>query len=189
MLARFILWLFGWKVDRNLPEGVNRCVMIASPHTSNWDFPFARAAFAVLKIPVRYTIKDSWFKFPFNLIFGPLGGIPINRKPRKEGEERPSTVQAMASLFEGRDELAVMVTPEGTRSKRDEWKSGFYHVAKIANVPIGLGYLNYKDKVAGVGKMIYPSDDMEADMREIMAFYKDIPPKHPEKFSIDKRYS
>lgn len=188
MIARLFMWLIGWRVDRNLPEDVNRCVMIASPHTSNWDFPIARSAFSILKIPVRYTIKDSWFKFPFNLIFGPLGGIPINRKPKKEGEERPSMVEAMADLFLTHKNLAVMVTPEGTRSYRDEWKSGFYHVASLAKVPIGLGYLDYKNKVAGVGKVIYPSGDMAADMKIIMNFYKDIAPKHPKKFSIDKRY-
>lgn len=188
MIARLIMFLLGWKVEKNLPEGVNRCVMIAAPHTSNWDFPIARSAFSILKIPVKYTIKDSWFKFPFNLIFGPLGGIPINRAPRKKGEERPSTVDAMAALFENRDSLAVMVTPEGTRSYREEWKSGFYHVAKKAGVPIGLGYLDYEKKIAGVGKMVYPSDDIDADMKIIMDFYKDVSPKHPENFSLDQRY-
>lgn len=188
MIARLFLFLMGWKVEKNLPEGVDRCVMIASPHTSNWDFPFMRAAFSVLKIPVRFTIKDSWFKFPFNLIFGPLGGIAINRTPRTPGEERPSTVEAMAALFEGRDRLVVLVTPEGTRSYRDEWKSGFYHVAKLAGVPICLGYLDYDKKIAGVGKVVHLSDNMSADMKKIMAFYNEIGPKHPEKFSVDKRY-
>lgn len=188
MIARLFLWLIGWKVDKKLPENVQRCVMIASPHTSNWDFPIARAAFSILKIPLRFTIKDSWFKFPWNLIFGPLGGIAINRRPKKEGEERPSMVDAMADLFKDGKDLAVMVTPEGTRSYRDEWKSGFYHVATLANVPIGLGYLDYKNKIAGVGKMVYPSGDMAADMKIIMDFYKDITPRHKAKFSIDKRF-
>tara|TARA_B110000483_G_scaffold118993_1_gene143782 strand:- start:12 stop:563 length:552 start_codon:yes stop_codon:yes gene_type:complete len=180
--------LLGWKVHKKLPAGVDRCVMIASPHTSNWDFVFTRSAFSILNIPVRFTIKDTWFKFPLNLIFGPLGGIAINRKPRKEGEERPSTVEAMAALFEKNKNLVVLVTPEGTRSYREEWKSGFYHVAKMANVPICLGYVDYKNKVAGVGMTVYPSDDIAADMKIIMRFYKDIAPKHPEKFSVDKRY-
>jgi len=188
MFARLILFILGWKVDKNLPEGVNRCVMIASPHTSNWDFPIARAAFSVLNIPVRFTIKDSWYRFPFNILFNALGGIPINRRPKSQGEERPSMVEAMAALFQGRDRLVVLVTPEGTRSYRDEWKSGFYHVAKIAQVPIALGYLNYEKKIAGVGKIVHLSEDMSADMKEIMEFYQDIPGKHPEKFSIDKRY-
>ncbi|MEZ4916679.1 MAG: hypothetical protein R2836_06800 [Chitinophagales bacterium] len=113
---------------------------------------------------------------------------PINRTPKKEGEERPSTVQAMANMFKENDKIAVMVTPEGTRSKRTEWKTGFYHVAKLAGVPIALGFLDYKKKLAGVGKVLYPSDDMEKDMREIMSFYKNITGKHPEKFSVDLRY-
>lgn len=188
MLARIIMSLLGWKVHKKLPAGVDRCVMIASPHTSNWDFVFTRSAFSILNIPVRFTIKDTWFKFPLNLIFGPLGGIAINRKPRKEGEERPSTVEAMAALFEKNKNLVVLVTPEGTRSYREEWKSGFYHVAKMANVPICLGYVDYENKVAGVGMTVYPSDDIAADMKIIMRFYKDIAPKHPEKFSVDKRY-
>lgn len=188
MIAKLFLKLIGWKVQEVMPKGIDRCVMIASPHTSNWDFPIAKAAFVIMKIPLRFTVKDSLFKFPYNLIFGPLGGIPINRTPKKEGEERPSTVQAMANMFKENDKIAVMVTPEGTRSKRTEWKTGFYHVAKLAGVPIGLGFLDYKNKLAGVGKVIYPSDDMEKDMREIMSFYKNITGKHPEKFSVDTRY-
>lgn len=127
-------------------------------------------------------------RFPFNLIVGPMGGIPIDRSPKVSGQQRKSMVEAMADLFLQYDRIAVMVTPEGTRGKRTEWKTGFYHVAKMAGVPIALGYLDYANKVAGVDKLIYPGDDMDADMREIMLFYKDIAPKHPEKFSIDTRY-
>lgn len=189
MIANLILKLFGWKISDNLPKGINRCVMIAVPHTSNWDLFYARLAFYVLKIPVKFTIKDSWFKYPFNLIFGPLGGIPINRKPKKEGEERPSMVDAMVNVFEAIDEdIAMMITPEGTRAKRTEWKSGFYYVAQKAKVPIALGFLDYKKKLAGVGKLVYPSDDMVKDMKEIMDFYKDITPKHLHRFSLDVRY-
>jgi hypothetical protein len=97
--------------------------------------------------------------------------------------------EAMIELFTQNNDLAVMVTPEGTRSLRTKWKTGFYHVAVGAKVPIGLGYLDYKNKVAGVGKIVIPSGDMQKDMREIMAFYKNIEGKHPEKFSIDKDYA
>lgn len=188
MIAKLILKILGWKVQENMPKGIDRCVMIASPHTSNWDFIIAKCAFVVMGIPLKYTIKDSWFKFPFNYIFGPMGGIPIDRSPKKPGEKRPSTVQAMTDLFSKYDKLAVMVTPEGTRSLRTEWKTGFYYVAKNAGVPIGLGFLDYKEKLAGVGKLVYPSDDTEKDMKEIMAFYQTKNGKHPEKFSVDKRY-
>ncbi len=189
MFAKLFLKLIGWKVQKELPKEVNRCVMIAAPHTSNWDFFIARAAFSVLGIPVRFTIKDDLYVFPFNIIFNALGGIPINRRPKKLGEKRPSTVDAMANLYKHQEHLAIMITPEGTRSKRKEWKTGFYFVAKKADVPIGLGFLDYKKKLAGVGKLIYPSKNMESDMREIMSFYKNIHPKYPEKFSIDTRYA
>lgn len=189
LIAKLIFWIFGWKLDDHLKADFRRCVMIASPHTSNWDFIFARAAFSLLDIPVRFTVKQEWTRFPFHLIMNPLGAIAIDRSPKKEGEQRLSMTEAMIRLFEEHKELVVLVTPEGTRSLRTKWKTGFYHTAVGAKVPIGLGYLDYKNKVAGVGKMVYPSGDMQKDMREIMAFYKDIPPKHPELFSIDEDYA
>ena len=169
--------------------GYERCVMIAAPHTSNWDFVFARAAFYLMDIPVRYTVKNDWMRFPFNLIFGPLGGIGIDRSPKIPGEERRSMTEAMIELFKQNEKLAVMVTPEGTRSLRTKWKTGFYHVAVGAQVPIALGYLDFKNKEAGVGKIILPSGDMQKDMKQIMDFYKNIKGKHPENFSVDLDYT
>lgn len=189
LLSKFIFWFFGWKLDDSLKADFRRCVMIAAPHTSNWDFIFARAAFYLMDIPIRYTVKQEWMRFPFNLIFGPLGAIPIDRSPKSPGAERPSMVEAMTDLFKQHKDLVVMVTPEGTRSLRTKWKTGFYHVAANAGVPIALGYLDFKNKIAGVGKLVHPSGDMEKDMREIMAFYKDIQGKNPEQFSIDKDYA
>jgi 1-acyl-sn-glycerol-3-phosphate acyltransferase len=162
--------------------------MIASPHTSNWDIYYARLAFYLMDIPVRFTIKQEWMRPPFGALLRRFGAIGIDRSPRKPGEERPSATEAMARLFETHEELAMMVTPEGTRKLRTEWKSGFYYVAKMAGVPIGLGYLDYANKVAGVGGMVWPSDDQDADFRKIMAFYAPIVGKHPEQFSIDLRY-
>ena len=173
----------------DLKNDVRRCVMIASPHTSNWDLIFARATFSLLDIPVRFTVKKEWLRFPFRGIMISLGAIGIDRSPKKPGDPRPSMTEAMVELFKENKELSMMVTPEGTRSLRTKWKTGFYHVAVEAKVPIGLGYLDYANKEAGVGKMLYPSGDMDKDMREIMAFYKDIKGKNPEKFSIDLDYA
>lgn len=129
-------------------------------------------------------------KFPFNLLLGPAGGIAIDRRSRNEGEMRASMVDAMATLFDDHlGDLALVITPEGTRSLSTQWKSGFYHVAMKANVPILCGYLDYEKREAGVGKVLQPSGDLEADMRQIMKFYADIRPKHPEKFALDTRYS
>lgn len=188
LLATLIFKLSGWTLDDHLKADFSRCVMIASPHTSNWDFIYARAAFWLMDIPIRYTVKKEWMRPPFGWIFGPLGAIGIDRSPKKPGEPRQSMTEAMIDLFESNEKLVVMVTPEGTRSLVTKWKTGFYHVAVGAKVPIALGYLDFKNKVAGVGKIVYPSGDMEKDLREIMAFYKDIKGKHPEKFSVDLDY-
>ncbi len=166
LISKFIFFIFGWKLDDHLKADFRRCVMIASPHTSNWDFIFARAAFSLLNIPVRFTVKNDWMKFPFNLIMGPLGAIAIDRSPKVPGQPRPSMTEAMIELFKQNKELVVLVTPEGTRSLVTKWKTGFYHVAVGANVPIALGYLDFKNKVAGVGKIVYPSGDMQKDLRK-----------------------
>ena len=184
-IAKFLFWISGWKLNNQMPKGVRRSVMIASPHTSNWDFFYARIAFMLMGIPVKFTVKKEWLKFPFNLIMSPLGAIGIDRSPKAGNTERKSMVDAMAEIFEGKEEMVVLVTPEGTRSKVTKWKSGFYYVAVTAKVPITLGYLDYKHKVAGVGKVVYPSGNYMKDMKIIMDFYKDINARYPEKFSVD----
>jgi len=184
-LAALIFKIAGWSVNWKLPEGVHRCVMIAAPHTSNWDFFYARLAFYQLQIPLRFTVKKEWLRFPVGGLMRAMGAIGIDRTPKNPGDERPSMTEAMAQLFTDNDRLVVMVTPEGTRKLRTEWKTGFYYVAVKAGVPVGLGYLDYQKKEAGVGKMVYPSGDRDKDLREIMDFYRPIVGKHPEKFSVD----
>ncbi len=172
-----------------MPADISKCVMIAAPHTSNWDLVYALAAYDMMGIPMRFTLKDQLMKFPFNLIFSPVGAIAIDRSPKVAGGERKSMVEAMTDLFNQNEHLNIMVTPEGTRSRREKWKTGFYYVAVNAKVPIGLGYLDYENKVAGVGGMVYPSGDIKKDMKEIVNFYRNIKGKHPEKFSIDLEYA
>ena len=188
-LAKLFFKLTGWTINPVVPPEAQRCMMIAAPHTSNWDYIFMRIGFFVLDIPMRVAIKDFWLKFPFGLIVKPLGGLGIDRSPKKEGEERPSYTQQMANFFKTHDNIAIVIAPEGTRSLRTEWKLGFYHAAKMAGVPITFGYLDYKKKEAGVGGVIHPTDDIEADMKKIMEFYSKIAPKFKEKYSLDMRYA
>lgn len=156
--------------------------MIAGPHTSNWDLFYARCAFFILEIPIRYTIKKEMMRyFPLNLILKWLGAIPIERdKSRAHRAGQGSMVHAMAKLFHDRDKLVVMVTPEGTRKFVKRWKTGFYLIAMRANVPIALGYLDYANKIAGIGPVIYPTGNMQEDMYKILGFYQNIKGKHPE---------
>lgn len=188
-LAEQSLNLMGWEIDNHWDLNIDQCVMIAAPHTSNWDALYARLALKALGVNVRLTIKDSYMKFPLGPFVRALGGIGIDRRTKEEGQPRPSMVQQMSDLFKTHPKLVMLVTPEGTRAKQEQWKTGFYHVAMTAGVPIALAYMDYAKRKTGVGKIVYPTGDFEKDMTEIMAFYAEINPKFPEDFSIDQRYN
>ncbi len=187
-LAEKALKLMGWETDNHWPENLSQCVMIAAPHTSNWDALYARLALKALGVNVRLTIKDSYMKFPLGPFVRAMGGIGIDRRPKQAGEPRPSMVQVMTDLFKQHPELVMLVTPEGTRARQEQWKTGFYYVAVNAGVPIALAYMDYEQKKAGVGKIIHPTGNFEEDMAEIMDFYAGIQAKFPEEFSVDQRY-
>ena len=188
-LAKLLFRLAGWKVDTNIPKEAYRSVMVAAPHTSNWDGIIVRLALWILGIPVKIAIKDYWTKFPWGILSKPAGFLGINRSPKDPNQPRKSQTQQIADFFKQYDEIVMVIAPEGTRMLRKEWKMGFYHIAKMANVPIAFGYLDYDKKIAGIGGVLYPSDDMTADLKKIMDFYKKITPKCKEKFSIDQRYA
>jgi len=188
-LAEQSLEMMGWELDNHWPVDLDQCVMIAAPHTSNWDALYARLALKALGVNVRLTIKDSYMKLPFGPFVRAMGGIGIDRTPKNAGEPRLSMVQVMTDLFKQHPKLVMLVTPEATRAKQEEWKTGFYHVAISAGVPIALAYMDYAKKKTGVGKIVYPTGDYEKDMAEIMDFYAQISAKFPEKFSVDTRYS
>lgn len=179
LLARFIFFISGWKLDPASTRHIRRAVMIAAPHTSNWDIVYTRAAFELLDLPVKFTIKKEWVNSPMGLILRPLGAIPIDRAYR-DGK-KVSMTQTMTELFDRYEELIVLVTPEGTRQYAPEWKTGFYRVAEGADVPVLLGYLDYSKKMAGVGPAIYPTGDIDADIEKIKDFYRTIVGRYPER--------
>ena len=179
-IAKLIFAVSGWKVDPQSPTHIRRAVMTAAPHTSNWDIVYARAAFFLLGLPVRFTIKKEWMRFPFGLILRPLGAIPIDREYRHG--KKVSMVQAMIELFDQYDELIILITPEGTRQYTPEWRSGFYRVAQGAHVPIMMGYLDYQNKIAGVSTIVLsPSGNIDTDIATMKDFYRTIPGRHPER--------
>ncbi len=179
LLSRLILGVTGWKVVGKYPEGVHKFVIVAAPHTSNWDFVYARSALYILGIPVRFTIKKEIMKFPLGPLLRALGAIPIDRSPKMN--KKASMVHAMIDLFKEKDKFCVMVTPEGTRSRARRWRTGFYHVAMGANVPLLLCFLDYKKKHVGVGPLFHPTGNMEEDIEKIKIFYRGITAKYPEK--------
>ncbi len=189
VIGKIVVKILGWKINKDLPKELSeKCVVIAAPHTSNWDYPLAIYSMAALGVNLRYTIKKDWMRFPYGFFFKLMGGIAIDRSPKKDQSQPIPVVTAIANLFKKHDKLAVMVQAEGTRSLRKNWKTGFYYIALEAKVPIALGYLDYEKKISGIGKVIYPTGDIQKDMLEIMTFYKDIAPKFPEKFALDERF-
>lgn len=177
----------GWKVTHTLPKEIRKCVIIAAPHTSNWDFVYAMGALKQMQIKPRFTIKKEWYKFPFKGLMKSLGALPIDRSVKPDGSRR-GTVEAMVDLFQKHDDLLLLITPEGTRSRVEKWKTGFYYVALNAKVPIAFGFIDYGKKECGVDTIMYPSGDFKADMKLIMDYYKNFTPKHPENFALDIAY-
>ncbi len=176
--SKFILKLLGWKLNTQIPENLKKAVVTMAPHTSYHDFWYGRLGFSAYKIKGKFMIKKESFSFPFGGILKALGGIPVDRSNSK------SAIQSVEKAFAEREELFLVVTPEGTRKRVNKWKKGFYHIALNANVPIVLGYLDYKNKTGGFGPIMYPSGDFEADFKVIEDFYRDKTAKHPERFNL-----
>lgn len=173
LLSQFVLWITGWKIVGEAPKE-KKFIMIAAPHTSNWDLLYARAAFYILRIRLKYTIKKELFFFPLGILLKGIGGIPIDRKSKGK------MVDKMVALYDEYDSLTIMITPEGTRSYSPRWKKGFYYIANEAKIPISLGFLDYKKKHAGIGPLIYPTGNYEEDLEKILTFYRGVTPKYPE---------
>lgn len=189
----FAYIVFKWtrmRLITEMPPGSDRCVIICAPHTSNVDFFIALAFFIKLRIPIRYTIKREWVDKPIiGAILRKTGALPIDRRPKTPGAARPKMTEVMANLFSEHQRMALLVTPEGTRNKVTQWKSGFYYTALQAQVPIALAFADYRTRTCGVTSMVHPTGNMEQDMREIMAFYQYKVGKFPEQFDLDHRYA
>lgn len=179
-LSVAFLRLRGWKVDGALPAGQDKCVLIAAPHTSNWDLPYTLMVSFVLRLTPYWMGKRQIFAFPFGPMMRWLGGIAVNR------EQSSNLVAASAqTLREADGPLQLIVPPEGTRSKTRYWKTGFYWIAHTAQVPIVMAYMDYERKLAGLGPVFVPSGDLEADMERIKAFYAPFKGKNARQFSAE----
>ena len=176
LLARIFLSVTGWKAEGPRPEP-DKFVMIAAPHTSNWDLAYMLALSNIRGIRVSWMGKHTLFQGPMAWVMRAVGGIPVRR------DVQLNLVDQMVQEFEKRDSLALTIPAEGTRGYRDHWKSGFYHIARKANVPIVLGYLDYSRKRGGFGTSFMPSGDVKRDMDEVRRFYVDKVGKYPERFS------
>jgi 1-acyl-sn-glycerol-3-phosphate acyltransferase len=173
-LAHFILRLIGWRTHVIRPHS-SKYVLIGAPHTSNWDFGLMLLLMAADQLPIRFMGKDSLFRGPLGPLMRSLGGIPVNRR------ERTNLVDQVVAKFEEYDDLIIGIAPEGTRSKTKHWKTGFYYIALKAKVPIAMAYLDYGNKIIGVGPNFTPSGDLNADFEIIRDFYSGVVGKNPKR--------
>jgi 1-acyl-sn-glycerol-3-phosphate acyltransferase len=173
-LAHIILHLIGWRTHAIRPH-TSQYVIIGAPHTSNWDFGLMLLLMAAEQLPIRFMAKDSLFRGPLGPVMRSLGGIPVNRR------ERTNLVDQIVAKFDEFDDLIVGVAPEGTRSKVSHWKTGFYYIALKAKVPIAMAYLDYGNKIIGVGPNFMPGGDLKADFEIIREFYAGVVGKNPKK--------
>ncbi|MFT4817108.1 MAG: 1-acyl-sn-glycerol-3-phosphate acyltransferase [Pseudohongiellaceae bacterium] len=163
-LAILILRLVGW-TSVGSKVSVPKYVLIGAPHTSNWDFPLMLLVVLELRLQLYWMGKHTLFPFPFSGLMKWLGGIPINRS------KSHNVVYDIVGQFKSNDNFVVLVPPEGTRRKVSEWKTGFYHIANNAGVPILMGYVDAEKKEAGFADFFYPTGELESDMKEIRSFY------------------
>ena len=171
-LAGWLLRALGWRVVLAQPMPL-RCVVVFYPHTSNWDFPVGLMAKWMLGIHFRFIGKHTLFAGPLGPMFVRWGGIPVDRR------ESTGVIARLAERFAAETDFRLAIAPEGTRSRTGHWKSGFYHLARAAGVPVALAFIDYARREVGVGAHIELTGDVDADMARIAAFYAGKVGKRP----------
>ncbi len=173
--GRLILRILGWRIEGDIPD-LPKFVIVGAPHTSNMDgFLFVFMAWS-LRIRVYWMMKSSLFVGPLGWLFRSLNSLPIDRSGAHQ------IVDQMVEAFAQRDRMILLLTPEGTRKRAPYWRTGFYHIAYNAGVPIVLGYVDYGRKVGSLGKIFVPTGDIEADFAIIRDFYRGVQARYPENF-------
>ncbi|MEO9467610.1 lysophospholipid acyltransferase family protein [Parasphingorhabdus sp.] len=181
IVRRFSVFVYkvnGWTAIQENPPP-RKCVIIAAPHTSNWDFLYFFGLTNQLGIKSYWIGKNTLFKWPFGDMMRRLGGIPVDRSKSQ------NMVDAMVAEFEKRDDFILTIPPEGTRGSVRQWRTGFYYIAHKAKVPLIIGMMDYAKKSGGLGSQIEVTGDYEADMEKVSEFYHSVTPRYPEK-AMDK---
>ena len=164
----------GWRAHGVIPNP-RKFVLIAAPHTSNWDFLYFVGLTEELGIMPHFMAKKSLFRWPWKNFLLDMGGVPVDRTANR------NYVQAMIDEFNARKEFMLTIAPEGTRSTVRAWKTGFYHIAMGAKVPLVVGMMDYGTKTGGLGPATWPTGDYAADMKKVAEVYASVTPKYPAK--------
>ncbi len=174
-IGRNLLRLFGWKAQ-GWDELPDQCIIIGHPHTSNWDFIIFLIARWAMRLRINFVGKHTLFKPPLGWLMRSIGGVAVNRSGGQ------NSVSAIADVFKQHEKLALGIAPSGSRSPNTHWRSGFYHIAKAAQVPVVMGYVDYTTKTIGLSQFaIDLTDDLNADMDKFRAFYAEMSGRYPKK--------
>ena len=169
----------GWKIVGSYPKELKKFIIVGAPHTSNTDFVLGVLMKYITGLPINFIGKQSLFKPPYGFIFKALGGTPVDRT------KSANMVEAIIDVFNSNEEFILAISPEGTRKKVDKWKTGFYHIAKGANVPIIFNTFDFGKKEYLISDPYYLTDNMEKDFLFFHNFYKDVKGKHPDQYETN----
>lgn len=167
-ISKFILRLIGWKVVGHYPREIKKKILVAAPHTSNWDFPLGVMIRSVIKDDVKYVGKASLFKPPLGWILGPMGGVPVDRSKSN------NFVEAVVKEFDSKEVFSVLFAAEGSRKKVEKFKTGFYHIARMAKVPMLPTILDYDKKEFRFLDLVWATEDAEEDIKKIEGYFKGV---------------
>ncbi len=178
LISTSILKIFGWKALYTVKEPLDSYIIIVAPHTSLWDFIIGRLTMSALNLHGKFMIKKEMFRFPFKHLLTWFGGVPVDRK------NGSNVVKPIVDLLKKSHDFGLVITPEGTRKLTTHWKKGYYFIAHAANVPIVLGYVDYKQKICCVADVLHPTGNYEEDFKIIQEFYRGRVGRHPERFNL-----
>ncbi len=173
------LKLSGWKLRGDFPA-LDKAVLVAAPHTSNWDGINMLATAGYYRVKLKWMGKKSLTTGPFGGLIKWLGCVPIDRSAAND------VVRVMADAFAATPRMILAIPPEGTRSATREWKTGFYHIASAANVPLILSVLDYGAKTISLAAVITPSGHYDSDLKIIQSYYASARGKHADKFALTR---
>lgn len=178
LAARILRWA-GWTLHVSVPD-YPRCLICVAPHTSNWDFVIGKLAYAAIGRKAGFLMKQAWFFWPLGCFFRAIGGVPVH--PKGSGGD---LVHTLIERFRSTDRLTLAITPEGTRSRNPNWRTGFLRIAYGADIPIVLAAIDFGTKNVYLTETFTPTGDLEADMKAIKQYYKPFTGKHPDKFALE----
>jgi len=174
-ICRWLFEAWGWTLEAPpILDRLKKFIIVVAPHTSNWDFPVGLLVRCQMERDFRFIAKAALFRPPFGWLFQALGGYPVDRNKSQ------NFVDAVVDIFNSKEDFVITITPEGTRKKVDRWKTGFYHIAMGAHIPLVMCSFDWGRKIVRFSEPFYPTGDLEEDFEQIRDFFQGVLGKHPE---------